>query len=66
MELDIKVAVVQPVLLVFLDKPSNRVKILYWEPQGFWLGLNCLESENFRTSPAATDEVIVLVVQELN
>ncbi|MFV3403652.1 IS66 family insertion sequence element accessory protein TnpB [Pseudomonas sp. NY15463] len=63
-ELDIKVAVFDPVLFAFLNKPLNRVKILYWERNGFCLWLKHLESERFKTSPDITDEAIVLTVQE--
>ena len=34
-ELDIKVAMFDPVLFVFLNKPRNRVKILYLERNAF-------------------------------
>ncbi|MBY8955300.1 IS66 family insertion sequence element accessory protein TnpB [Pseudomonas carnis] len=62
-ELDIKVAVFDPVLFVFLNRHRNRVKVLCWERNGFCLWLKHLESERFKTSPDATDEAIELTVQ---
>ncbi|MEX5581567.1 IS66 family insertion sequence element accessory protein TnpB [Pseudomonas lurida] len=66
MDLDIKVVVFDPVLFVFLNKPRNRGKILYWERNSFSLWLKRLESERFKTSPDHTDEAIVLTIQKLN
>ena len=47
-ELDIKVAVFDPVLFVILNKGGYRVKILYWERNGFCLRLKRLESERLK------------------
>lgn len=47
-ELNIKVAVFDPVLFVF---STSRATALYWERNGFCLWLKRLESERFKTSP---------------
>ena len=63
-ELDIKVAVFDPVLFVFLNKARNRIKVLYWERNGFWLLMKRLEQDRF----IWPDEAVVptLTVEQLH
>jgi transposase len=65
-ELDIKVAVFDPVLFVFLNKSRNRVKVLYWHRNGFCLWFKRLEADRFKTKLDVGDEAIELTVRELN
>lgn len=55
-ELDIQVVVFNSVLSVFLNKARKRIKVLYWERNGFCLWLKRLEAERFKTSADATGE----------
>ena len=59
-ELDIKVAVFDPVLFVFLNRKRSQVKILYWHRNGFYLWLKRLEAERFKTKLDAGDDAIEL------
>lgn len=54
-----------PALYVFGNRRRDRVKILGWETNGFWLLLKRLEAERF-VWPRADREVIELSIEQLH
>lgn len=53
-------------LFVFVNRQRNRIKILYWERNGFCLWYKRLEQERFKWPEPSGSEIVPLSVQELN
>ncbi|WP_425058328.1 hypothetical protein SCACP_29760 [Sporomusa carbonis] len=54
----------QKALFVFCNKQRNRIKILTWEDNGFWLHLKRLERGRFKW-PTLDDATMALTTEEL-
>jgi len=53
-------------LFVFTNKRRDKVRILYWERNGFCLWMKRLEQERFKWPSFLGDEVAILTGQQLN
>lgn len=56
----------KPALYVFTNGARNRVKVLYWDAQGFCLWLKRLEKGQFVWPLAAKGDVVALSGDQLN
>ena len=52
-------------LFVFCNKPRNRIKILTWEENGFWLHLKRLEKGHFKWPTVGEEPTMSLSFEEL-
>lgn len=53
-------------LYVFCNKKHDRIKILEWDGDGFWLYFKRLEKGRFRWPEAGADATMTLSGEELN
>lgn len=52
-------------LFVFCNKARNRIKILEWDSDGFWLYFKRLERGRFRWPGEGADKTMALTSEEL-
>jgi transposase len=52
-------------LFVFCNKQRNRIKILTWEDNGFWLHLKRLERGHFKWPAAGDTSTMTLTTDEM-
>ena len=50
---------------VFCNRQRNRLKILHWEENGFWVHFNRLEKGHFKWPTAVESETLSLKEEEL-
>lgn len=55
-----------PALFVFCNKSKNKIKLLFWEHNGFWMYYRRLETGRFIWPKDENCETITIGIRELN
>ncbi|WP_211227435.1 IS66 family insertion sequence element accessory protein TnpB [Alicyclobacillus contaminans] len=55
-----------PCMFVFCNRQRDKLKILYWQHNGFWLFYRRLERGRFEWPESTTDKTVVVSRRELN
>lgn len=55
-----------PTLFAFINRSRDKIKILYWEKNGFCLWYKRLEKQRFKWPIGHTDDTITLNGEQLN
>ena len=53
-------------IFVFCNRSRDRIKILEWDSDGFWLYFKRLEKGHFRWPTSGTDQTLTLTGEELS
>lgn len=56
----------EPVLYVFINRKRDKLKILYWEKNGFCLWYKCLQQERFKWPATSVGITVTLSSESLN
>ena len=65
-EQDLKLNPFEQVLFVFVNRQHTKIKILYWERNGFCLWYKSLEQQRFQWPKLSNTETVILNGEQLN
>ena len=65
-EQDLKLNPFEQVLFVFINRQHTKIKVLYWERNGFCLWYKSLEQQRFQWPKLSNTETVILNGEQLN
>ena len=65
-ESNFKLSPFEEAIFVFCNRSRDRIKILEWDSDGFWLYFKRLEKGHFRWPTSGTEQTLTLTGEELS